>query len=154
MSHIHLLEAFLQTDKEYGLIIEDDFCILNAAHFEQFCNDFEKIKDKETDTFTENLFKAAQSAAKTKLLAAVTSNTVSTGNQLMLKMMEKETFDNALPKLYDMMKRFGCANYHVSFFGGEPLLNFDLIKHAVPILHADPKCKGINIISNFIYLQQ
>lgn len=68
--------------------------------------------------------------------------------------MENETFDNALPQLYDMMKRSGCADYHVSFFGGEPLLNFDLIKHAVPILHADPKCKGINIISNLTLIDE
>jgi len=62
---------------------------------------FEKIKDKNTDTFTEELFKAAQSTAKTKLLAAVTNNTVSTGNQLMLKMMEEKTFD----KIKKLMKK-------------------------------------------------
>jgi uncharacterized protein len=62
--------------------------------------------------------------------------------------MYPETFDNAMPELYNLMKRSGDIDYHVSFFGGEPLLNWDLITHAVPKLRADPKCKGINIISN------
>ena len=62
--------------------------------------------------------------------------------------MTTETFDNALPELYNLMRRSGDLDYHVSFFGGEPLLNWDLIKHAVPKLTADPKCKGINIITN------
>ena len=42
--------------------------------------------------------------------------------------MTPEVFDNALPELYNLMKRSGDAEYHVSFFGGEPLLNFDLFK--------------------------
>mgnify|MGYP003350054328 CR=1 FL=1 len=63
-------------------------------------------------------------------------------------LMTPETFDNALPQLHKLMERSGDRDYHVSFFGGEPLLNFDLIKHAVPKLRADKKCKGINIITN------
>ena len=68
--------------------------------------------------------------------------------------MDTETFDKALPELYDMMKRSGCYDYHVSFFGGEPLLNFDLIKHAVPILKADQRCKGIGIITNLTLIDE
>jgi len=62
--------------------------------------------------------------------------------------MMPETFDNAIPELYRLMSRSGDEFYHVSFFGGEPLLNWDLITHAVPFLKNDPKCKGINIITN------
>lgn len=62
--------------------------------------------------------------------------------------MEPETFDNAMPELYNLMKRSNDSEFHVSFFGGEPLLNWDLITYAVPKLTADPKCKGINIITN------
>lgn len=62
--------------------------------------------------------------------------------------MTPEIFDKGLTDLYKLMERSGDRDYHVSFFGGEPLLNFDLIKHAVPKLRADPKCKGINIITN------
>jgi len=68
--------------------------------------------------------------------------------------MTTEVFDNALPELYKLMTRSGDTEYHVSFFGGEPLLNFDLIKHAVPILIADPKCKGINIITNLTMIDE
>lgn len=62
--------------------------------------------------------------------------------------MTPEVFDNAMPELYNLMKRSGDNEYHVSFFGGEPLLNFDLIKYVVPKLRADPKCKGIGVITN------
>lgn len=68
--------------------------------------------------------------------------------------MTPEVFDNALPELYNLMERSGDKDYHVSFFGGEPLLNFDLIKHAVPILKADPKCKGIGVITNLTMIDE
>ena len=62
--------------------------------------------------------------------------------------MEPEVFDKGIEYLYTLMERSGDKDYHVSFFGGEPLLNWDLITHAVPKLRADPKCAGINIITN------
>jgi uncharacterized protein len=68
--------------------------------------------------------------------------------------MMPETFDNAIPQLYDLMKRSGDHEYYVSFFGGEPLLNWDLIKHATPKLIADDKCKGINIITNLTMIDE
>jgi len=68
--------------------------------------------------------------------------------------MMPETFDNAIPELYDLMKRSGDTEYHVSFFGGEPLLNWDLITHAVPFLKSDRKCKGINIITNLTMIDE
>ena len=37
-------------------------------------------------------------------------------------------FDKGLVDLHKLMERSGDKDYHVSFFGGEPLLNFDLIK--------------------------
>ena len=68
--------------------------------------------------------------------------------------MSPETFDNAMPELYNLMERSGDTEFHVSFFGGEPLLNWELIKHAVPKLTADPKCKGINIITNLTMIDE
>jgi uncharacterized protein len=62
--------------------------------------------------------------------------------------MEPDVFDAGIEYLHKLMERSGDKDYHVSFFGGEPLLNWDLITHAVPKLHADPKCKGINVITN------
>jgi uncharacterized protein len=62
--------------------------------------------------------------------------------------MTKEVFDKGMQDLPVLMKNSGDSTYHVSFFGGEPLLNWELIQHAVPYLKSDPKCKGINIITN------
>lgn len=62
--------------------------------------------------------------------------------------MSKETFDEGMIKLKDLMRLSGTSEYFVSFFGGEPLLNWDLITYAAPKLKSDPQCKGLNIISN------
>lgn len=68
--------------------------------------------------------------------------------------METETFDASIPKIYNMMRLSNNEHYQVSFFGGEPLLNWKLITHAVPILKADEKCKGINIITNLTLIDE
>ena len=68
--------------------------------------------------------------------------------------MTPEIFDKGIQDLYDLMRRSGTREYFVSFFGGEPMLNWDLIKHAVPILKADPKNVGINIITNLTMIDQ
>lgn len=62
--------------------------------------------------------------------------------------MTKEVFEKGINDVHELMERSGDKDYFVSFFGGEPLLNWDLIQHAVPILKADPKNTGINIITN------
>ena len=68
--------------------------------------------------------------------------------------MTKEVFDQGMKDLPKMMQRSGDKDYHISFFGGEPLLNWDLITHAVPYLKSDEKCKGINIITNLTMIDQ
>ena len=68
--------------------------------------------------------------------------------------MTKEVFDQGMKDLPNLMKRSGDREYHVSFFGGEPLLNWDLITHAVPYLKSDDKCKGINIITNLTMIDE
>lgn len=68
--------------------------------------------------------------------------------------MTTDIFDKGIFEMYDLMKRSGDHDYHVSFFGGEPLLNWELITHAVPYLKNDPKCKGINIISNLTMIDE
>lgn len=62
--------------------------------------------------------------------------------------MTKEVFEKGINDVHELMERSGDKDYFVSFFGGEPLLNWELIQHAVPILKADPKNTGINIITN------
>lgn len=68
--------------------------------------------------------------------------------------MSIEMFDKTFPQLFDLMKRSGQSEYQVSFFGGEPLLNWDLIKHVVPILKADKRCKGVVVISNLTLIDE
>lgn len=68
--------------------------------------------------------------------------------------MTKEVFDQGMKDLPKLMQRSGDKEYHVSFFGGEPLLNWDLITHAVPYLKSDEKCRGINIITNLTMIDE
>lgn len=68
--------------------------------------------------------------------------------------MTEEVFDNGMVELQSLLKRSGENDFMVSFFGGEPLLNWDLIKYAVPKLKSDIKCKGINIITNLTMIDE
>ena len=68
--------------------------------------------------------------------------------------MTKEVFDEGMIKLKDLMRLSNTFEYRVSFFGGEPLLNWDLITHAIPFLKNDPQCVGLNIISNMTMIDQ
>jgi len=68
--------------------------------------------------------------------------------------MTKEVFDKGIKDVHKLMERSGDRDYFVSFFGGEPMLNWDLIQHAVPVLQADPKNTGINIITNLTMIDE
>jgi uncharacterized protein len=68
--------------------------------------------------------------------------------------MTKEVFDQGMEDLTKLMQKSGDKDYHVSFFGGEPLLNWELITHAVPYLKSDKRCKGINIITNLTMIDE
>ena len=53
MSHIKCLTDLLQKNKDYYLILEDDFFILNETNFNNFVDEFEVIKDSaEWDVLT------------------------------------------------------------------------------------------------------
>ena len=60
--------------------------------------------------------------------------------------MTKEVFDKALDDIEKYINKSGSEGAHISFFGGEPLLNWDLIKYGIPKI----KERGWsqNIISN------
>lgn len=68
--------------------------------------------------------------------------------------MTKEVFDKGIEDTHKLMKRSGDDDYMVSFFGGEPMLNWDLIEYAVPKLLADPKNSGVNIITNLTMIDE
>ena len=52
------------------------------------------------------------------------------------------------------MKMYKEQNYHAALFGGEPLLNWDLIEYIVPILKSDPRCTQIVVMTNGLVLQK
>ena len=68
------------------------------------------------------------------------------------KSMTKEIFDEVLKKIYFYMKKMKCSKYEISYFGGEPLENFELVKYAHSIFKKDKLCAGETLISNLTLL--
>jgi len=68
--------------------------------------------------------------------------------------MSIETFNESLPKIIELMERSDTKELNVSFFGGEPMLNWDLIVHATNILKKLPITKNIVIISNMTMIDE
>jgi uncharacterized protein len=68
--------------------------------------------------------------------------------------MSIETFDKAIKNLDNFLERSGQTKFNASFFGGEPLLNWELIKYATPKLRAMEKCNGIVLISNLTMIDE
>jgi|ETNmetMinimDraft_4_1059912.scaffolds.fasta_scaffold02325_5 uncharacterized protein len=71
------------------------------------------------------------------------------------KFLSTDAFDEAYPKILELVERSNKGahmnpkgEYHVDFFGGEPLLNMKLIKHATKKFQEDPQCLHVGIISN------
>lgn len=68
--------------------------------------------------------------------------------------MTIDTFKTILNNLDKVLKIYNQPNYHLDFFGGEPLLNWNLIKEATPMLQQDKRCKSFGIISNLLKLDE
>ena len=66
--------------------------------------------------------------------------------------MEMPTFQILLDKLNILQDLYHFDEYHLDYFGGEPLLNFKLIEQTVPLLKQDSRCKSFSIISNLLEL--
>ena len=66
--------------------------------------------------------------------------------------MTRETFDKVLEDIGFYSKKAGCDRVHISYFGGEPLLNWELIKYAIPKVNA--KGWSQTIISNMTLITQ
>jgi radical SAM protein with 4Fe4S-binding SPASM domain len=69
------------------------------------------------------------------------------------RIMSREIFDAHYTLLPYIMKMYGQQDYHAALFGGEPLLNWDLIEYIVPIFQEDPKCKLIIVMTNGLVFQ-
>jgi len=61
--------------------------------------------------------------------------------------MSRETFLEYYESLPD-------SPFKIFFFGGEPLINEDLIRFVVEHLKEDERCQGFEIISNGLLLTQ
>lgn len=68
--------------------------------------------------------------------------------------MTRQVFDAHYALLPEILKIYKEENYHAALFGGEPLLNWDLIEYIVPILKKDPKCTQIVVMTNGLVLQK
>ncbi len=67
--------------------------------------------------------------------------------------MTKETFDKHYKMLPRLMSYYQKNEYVAALFGGEPLLNWELIEYITPILNADPRCKHIIAMTNGLALK-
>jgi uncharacterized protein len=68
--------------------------------------------------------------------------------------MTPEIFDEKLPLILDYMKKANCDKLNMSFFGGEPMLNFDLIKHATKKIREVLPDTQLVIISNMTMIDE
>jgi len=62
--------------------------------------------------------------------------------------MNFEVCDKFFEVIGDFMEIYGCDGYHISYFGGEPLENFEVIKYTLPKFNEDKRCKSTCIITN------
>lgn len=53
-----------------------------------------------------------------------------------------------------VMDIYNTKQYHISYFGGEPLLNWPVIKQAIPLFKNDPRCESQVIISNGLLINE
>jgi len=67
--------------------------------------------------------------------------------------MSIETFDNHYNMLDQMLNKYNSTSFQAALFGGEPLLNWKLIEHMVPILKKDKRCNVIIAMTNGIPLK-
>jgi len=70
--------------------------------------------------------------------------------------MTPEIFDKKFPEVLDLMERAGAKYLNVSFFGGEPLLNWELITHVTKKLRTEYKdiVRGLVLISNLTLIDE
>lgn len=62
-----------------------------------------------------------------------------------------DKFFDILPQALEIYK---CDCYHISYFGGEPTTNWEIIEYTLPKFKADPKCKSVVLITNGLLLNQ
>jgi len=70
------------------------------------------------------------------------------------KHMSKEEIDLFLDSVGKIMDIYNCNSYNIAYFGGEPLMNWEVLKYAQLKFEKDPRCQNTVIISNFLLLNE
>lgn len=68
--------------------------------------------------------------------------------------MTLEGIQHYIDNVGKIMDIYGSQKYHISYFGGEPLLNWEVVKDAILLFNADPRCESQVIITNGYLLTQ
>jgi len=68
--------------------------------------------------------------------------------------MSMDSVNHFQQNVQKIMDVYGCSQYHISYFGGEPLMNWKLIQEAIPKFKADPRCDSQVIITNGLLLTE
>ncbi len=68
--------------------------------------------------------------------------------------MGEQQITDYIKNVHKIMEVYGCDKYHISYFGGEPLTNWGLVKKAIPIFNKDPRLESQVVISNGLLITQ
>lgn len=68
--------------------------------------------------------------------------------------MTKDVANDFFKKIHTLLKYYKKDNYHISYFGGEPLLNWDVIEYTLPKFKNDLFCSSIVVITNGLLLNE
>ena len=70
--------------------------------------------------------------------------------------LSEEVFEKNIPTIKDLMSRSNTKKLHVSFFGGEPMINFDIIKYITIRLREEfgESLTDLVILSNMTLLDE
>lgn len=67
-------------------------------------------------------------------------------------LMTKDVLHKFMKNIHVLMSAYNCDKYHISYFGGEPLMNWDLVKYAIEYFKKDPRLDSQVLITNGILL--
>jgi len=68
--------------------------------------------------------------------------------------MTEEDVELFIKNIDVVLKEYGMPNYHISYFGGEPLLNWEVLKYAYNRFSQDPRLYSQVIISNLLEIDE
>lgn len=66
--------------------------------------------------------------------------------------MSKDTVDILIEGIPKLLKLYNSSDFNITFFGGEPLLNLELIKYFATKIGSDSRCRYMTLITNGLLL--